>query len=108
VSSDAKRVRADPDCAGDDDRDLERELASAEAGLVGTPVDAICVGCGRTHVKRASLEEMNQPSGVDPTTLDASTLTSFKHVCHPCQGATWWNPIVVLTGLLDSGHERGE
>jgi len=44
-----------------DDRDLEAELASSAAGRFGIPVDAICVGCGRTHVKRASLEEMDQP-----------------------------------------------
>ncbi|QCC59417.1 hypothetical protein NP511_13440 [Natrinema thermotolerans] len=91
--------------ADQDDRDLEGELASAEAGQSGIPVDAVCVGCGRTRVKRASLEELDQPDA-DPTTLEASDCTSFKHVCYPCQGATWWNPVAVLTGLLES--ERGE
>ncbi|ELZ08871.1 hypothetical protein C478_18346 [Natrinema thermotolerans DSM 11552] len=91
--------------AESDDRDLEAELASAEAGHSGIPVDAVCVGCGRTRVKRASLEEMDQIDA-DPMVLEASDCTSFKHVCYPCQGATWWNPVAVLTGLLES--ERGE
>ncbi|QCW04746.1 hypothetical protein [Natrinema pallidum] len=90
-----------------DDRDLEGELASAAAGQFGVPVDAVCVGCGRTRVKRASLEAMDQP-GADPTTLEATDCTSFKHVCYPCQGATWWNPVAVLTGLLERNRERGE
>ncbi|ELY52788.1 hypothetical protein [Natronolimnohabitans innermongolicus] len=89
-----------------DDRDLEGELASANAGRRGIPVDAICVGCGRTHVKRASPEEMDQHPQVDPTTLEATDCTSFKHVCYRCGGTEWWNPIAVLTGLLE--HERGE
>ena len=91
---------------GRDDRDLEAELASTSSGRVGIPVDAICVGCGRTHVKRARPEEMDQHPEVDPTSLEATDCTSFKHVCHPCRGATWWNPVAVLTGLLES--ERGE
>ncbi|WP_090507543.1 hypothetical protein [Natronorubrum sediminis] len=90
----------------DADRNLEGELASASAGQVGIPVDAICVGCGRTRVKRARPAEMDQPVHVDPTDLEASDLTSFKHVCHRCQSATWWNPVAVLTGLLES--EGGE
>ena len=89
-----------------DDRDLEAELASAEAGQVGIPVDAICVGCGRTRVKRADPEEMGQHPQVDPASLEATDCTSFKHVCYPCSGATWWNPVAILTGLLE--RERGE
>ncbi|PCR89408.1 hypothetical protein [Natrinema ejinorense] len=88
------------------DRDLEAELASAAAGQVGVPVDAVCVGCGRTRVKRATLEAMDCDPGADPTTLEATDCTSFKHVCYPCQGATWWNPVAVLTGLLESERER--
>ncbi|WP_226007785.1 hypothetical protein [Natrinema salinisoli] len=91
-----------------DDRDLEAELASPAAGQFGVPVDAVCVGCGRTRVKRASLEEMDQHPQVDPTTLEASDCTSFKHVCYPCQGAMWWNPVAILTGLLESERDRGE
>ena len=95
-----------------DDRDLEAELASSAAGRFGIPVDAICVSCGRTHVKRASLEEMDQPLQADPTALAASDCTSFKHVCYPCQGATWWNPVALLTTFLESEQEgegeRGE
>jgi hypothetical protein len=91
-----------------DDRDLEAELASPVAGQFGVPVDAVCVGCGRTRVKRASLEEVDQHPQVDPTSLEASDCTSFKHVCYPCQGATWWNPVAILTGLLESERDRGE
>ncbi|SDC05686.1 hypothetical protein [Natrinema hispanicum] len=89
-----------------DDRDLEAELATPEAGQVGVPVDAICVGCGRTRVKRATLEAMDQDPDADPTELEATDCTSFKHVCYPCQGATWWNPIAILTGLLEREQER--
>ncbi|MBZ6494340.1 hypothetical protein [Natrinema longum] len=89
-----------------DDRDLEAELASSAAGQFGVPVDAVCVGCGRTRVKRATLEAMDHDPDTDPTTLEASDCTSFKHVCYPCQGATWWNPVAVLTGLLESERER--
>lgn len=91
-----------------DDRDPEAELATPAAGQFGIPVDAICVGCGQTHVKRASLEEMDQPPQADPTALEATDCTSFKHVCYPCEGATWWNPVAVLTSLLESECERGE
>ncbi|OIB56227.1 hypothetical protein [Natrialba sp. SSL1] len=87
------------------ERDLVAELESPATGQVGIPVDAICVGCGRTRVKRADLEEIGQSPQTNPTTLEAVELTSFKHVCHPCGSATWWNPVAVLTGLLES--ERG-
>ena len=53
-----------------------------------------------------ALEEMDPHSQVDPTSLEASDCTSFKHVCFGCQSATWWYPIAVLTGLLE--QERGE
>ncbi|WP_247002302.1 hypothetical protein [Halosolutus gelatinilyticus] len=105
MSSDAEHGRAD---RSDDVRDLEGELASTSAGHVGIPVDAICVGCGRIRVKRADPEEMGQHPQVDPTTLDATGLTSFTHVCHPCGSVTWWNPVAVLTGLLDAERDRGE
>ncbi|WP_265109604.1 hypothetical protein [Halosolutus halophilus] len=104
MSSDVDHPR--PDRADLDDRDLEAELVNSRAGHVGIPVDAICVGCGRIRVKRADPEEMGQDPQVDPTELETRDLTSFKHVCYPCQGATWWNPIAVLTGLLE--RERGE
>ncbi|WP_254762966.1 hypothetical protein [Natrinema marinum] len=91
-----------------DGRDLEAELANPAAGKFGIPVDAVCVGCGRTRVKRASLEEMDQHPRADPTALKASDCTSFKHVCYGCQSATWWNPVTVLIGLLESERDRGE
>jgi len=98
-------MSVDADTEGDD-RDLEAELAKPEAGQFGIPVDAVCVGCGRTRVKRATLEAMDQDPDSDPIELEASDCTSFKHVCYPCQGATWWNPIAILTGLLEREQER--
>ena len=99
-------MRTGADRGDRDDRDLEAELASAAAGHVGIPVDAICVGCGRTRVKRADPTEMGQHLQIDPTSLEATDCMSFKHVCHRCGGATWWNPVAVLNGLLE--RERGE
>lgn len=89
-----------------DGRDRGTELASPAAGRVGIPVDAVCVGCGRTHVKRARPDEMDQPADVDPATLEAADCTSFTHVCHRCGSATWWNPVAVLTGLLEQEAAR--
>ncbi|MFC4436992.1 MULTISPECIES: hypothetical protein [Natrialbaceae] len=88
-----------------DGRDLEEELASPATGHIGIPVDAKCVGCGRVRVKRVRLEELDQKPTVEPATLEAAELTSFKHVCYPCEGATWWNPVAVLSGLLENGGE---
>lgn len=87
-------------------RNIEAELESPAAGHFGIPVDAKCVGCRRVRIKRATLEDLEQVPHVDPTTLETSDLTSFKHVCHSCKGATWWYPVAVLTGLLES--EQGE
>ncbi|ELY90873.1 hypothetical protein [Natrialba taiwanensis] len=89
------------------DRDLAAELESPATGQVGIPVDAICTGCGRIHVKRSPLEAVREAStDTEPTELEVRDLTSFKHVCHRCQTATWWNPVAVLSGLLE--HEGGE
>ncbi|WP_222915159.1 hypothetical protein [Natrinema sp. SYSU A 869] len=89
-----------------DDRDLEADPASSTSGPVGVPVDAVCVGCGRTRVTRTSLEAMEIDPRVDLSDLDAADCTSFKHVCRSCWAITWRNPIAILTGLLES--ERGE
>ncbi|UHQ98912.1 hypothetical protein HYG81_24430 (plasmid) [Natrinema zhouii] len=110
MSSRASELES-PKASGDadrDGRDLEAGLASPVAGRFGIPVDAVCVRCGRTHVKRASLEEMDQSPEANSVTLEATDCTSFKHVCYPCEGATWWNPVAVLSGLLESERERGE
>ncbi|ADD03867.1 uncharacterized protein Nmag_0275 [Natrialba magadii ATCC 43099] len=88
------------------ERDLAAELQSPAAGQVGIPVDAICVGCGQTRVKRAPLAEVSKDLSKDPTELEAEDLTSLKHVCHRCGSATWWNVVAVLSGLLE--QERGE
>lgn len=92
----------------DADRNREAELASAEAGHVGLPVDAICTGCRRVHVKRAAPEDVGLPADVEPADADADALTSFTHVCHRCGSATWWNPVAVLSGLADLEAERQE
>ena len=83
------------------DRDLEAELSTAEAGRSGFPVDALCTGCHRTHVKRVQPKEIGQHPQIDPTTLEAGDLTSFRHICHRCGSVTWWNPTAVLTGLIE-------
>ncbi|WP_306055141.1 hypothetical protein [Natronococcus wangiae] len=87
------------------DRDRESELSRPTAGQVEIPVDAICVGCGRIRVKRVRLENVDQKPTVDPAALEATDLTPFKRVCHPCEGATWWKPVAVLSGLLDNEGE---
>jgi len=69
-----------------DDHDRAAELDSPSAGERGIPFDAVCTGCGKVRVKRAD-EDSDNP-------------TSFKHVCHRCKTATWWNPIRTLTGLM--------
>ncbi|WP_254861724.1 hypothetical protein [Halovivax gelatinilyticus] len=92
----------------DADRDFSAESKSIEAGLQGFPVDAVCTGCQREHVKRVRPEDVNQEFGVDPLTLDVADLTSFKHVCHRCGTATWWNPTDLLKGLIETERDRGE
>lgn len=68
------------------ERDLEHELNHEQAGHVGIPVDARCVGCKRIRVKRAPAERIEKG-------------LSFKHVCHRCQRATHWNVLRVLDSL---------
>lgn len=85
-----------------DGRDLRGELESPESGHRGIPVDAICTSCKRVRVKRAARDEVGVHPQIDPTALESGDLNSFKHVCHPCQGTTWWNPVAVLTGLIES------
>jgi len=92
--------------------DLDEEAAEdldARTGQVGLPVDAVCVGCRseglkRIRVKRTSLSEL----GVDE--LEDADGKSFRHVCHRCQGSTYWNVVDVLHGLLRStgGETDGE
>ncbi|WIV67107.1 hypothetical protein [Natrialbaceae archaeon AArc-T1-2] len=89
-----------------EERDLRAELEDDAAGHRGIPVDAICTGCRQVRVKRVSSDAITHQPQADPISLEASDLTSFKHVCHRCQTATWWNPVAVLTGLVRS--ERGD
>ncbi|UTF52828.1 hypothetical protein [Natronosalvus rutilus] len=89
-----------------DDRDLEVELASPAAGRIGLPFDAICTGCQRIAVKRASLEDVGHEPQANLEELEAGDCTSFKHICHRCQTCTWWNPVAVLTGLIRADQEE--
>lgn len=90
------------------DRDLEAELASEGAGHQGIPFDAICINCQRKRVKRVQPEEVGQHPQIDPTSLGASECTSFKHVCYNCQKATYWNPLAVLSDLIESNRGDGD
>ena len=82
-------------------RDVIAEFQSAEAGYRGIPVDAVCTGCKQVRVKRVTPEEAGLHPQVDPAQLEAGDLLSFKHVCHCCGSATWWNTKRVLTGLIE-------
>lgn len=64
---------------------MSRSL-DAEAGEYGVPVEAICVGCQQVRTKRYG-------SGA-PESIRLGE--SFKHVCHRCQTATYWNVREVL------------
>jgi hypothetical protein len=89
-----------------DDRDLEAEPTNSAAGQGSVPVDAVCVGCGRTRVIRARIRAMEVDPQTDSTALEATDCASFTSICRSCRAVTWWNPIAVLTGLLESERER--
>lgn len=76
----------------------ERELEKVGAGKVGIPVDAICTGCKTVRVKRAPESDRE----------DRRAEVSFRHVCHSCKTATYWNTIKVLDGLLPEGDDVDE
>ncbi|WP_224333095.1 hypothetical protein [Haloprofundus halobius] len=76
-----------------DGRDLEAELDAPNAGQSGIPVDAVCIGCKRTSVRRAPVDSVEDvPS-------------SFRHVCGGCRKVTWWNVVSVLHGLIDAEED---
>lgn len=88
--------------------EVDHSEFDASAGEVGIPVDAVCTGCfsetgnRRVRIKRASMEEL----GVDD--LEDAEGETFRHVCHRCQGAEFWNVVAVLRGLMQSdGGESG-
>lgn len=60
------------------------EIDDAKAGEVGVPVHARCVSCRRIRFKRVAGEE------------NVGETDTFKHVCHDCQQATYWNVLHVL------------
>ena len=53
-------------------------------GHAGPLLSARCTGCGKASEKRTSEVVGDRSSG------------SFQHVCHSCQGVTWWNVLRVL------------
>lgn len=90
------------DLEGSDDVDLEDveirddvEL-SATSGECGVPVNAVCTGCSTERTKRAAVEKIDveRESG------------SFKHVCHGCQKARWYNVLAIRWDLIETN--RGE
>lgn len=78
------------------------------AGEVGIPVDAVCTGClsetgqRRVRIKRASMDEL----GVDD--LEVAEGRTFRHVCHRCQSAEFWNVVAVLRGLMQTDGGESE
>ena len=59
---------------------MSSEHATAPGvGHAGPLLSARCTGCGKTSEKRTAEIVGDRSSG------------SFKHVCHSCQGVTWWN-----------------
>jgi hypothetical protein len=60
------------------------EVDDARAGEVGIPVHARCVSCRDIRFKRI---------GGEDTVEETET---FKHVCHECQRATYWNVLYIL------------
>jgi hypothetical protein len=80
----------------------ETDQLDPSAGEVGIPVDAVCTGClsetgkRRVRIKRATREEL----GVDD--LEEAEGRTFRHVCHRCEGAEYWNVVAVLRGLIQT------
>jgi hypothetical protein len=61
---------------------LDREPDGA--GHVGPLLRARCTSCDAISLKRTERVVGETSSG------------SFKHVCHKCRGATWWNVLEVV------------
>ena len=61
---------------------LDQEPAGS--GHVGPLLRARCTECRRVSLKRTARVVGETSSG------------SFKHVCHNCRGATWWNVLEVV------------
>ncbi|WP_222920479.1 hypothetical protein [Natrinema sp. SYSU A 869] len=91
-----------------DDRDLEAELASPVAGQFGIPVDAVCVGCGRTRVKRATLEAMDQDPGAEPRRSSSSTGSTERDRWNPILESDPWilETTYAETSMLTLLHRR--
>lgn len=87
--------------------DVDESAASDPYDTI--PFDAICTGgCGRVKIKRARPENVGLHPQTDPLSIDTTDVTSFKHVCHVCGKATWWNPVAVLKGLIRDERGRSE
>lgn len=57
-------------------------------GHAGPLLSARCTGCQKVSEKRTTEIVGERSSG------------SFRHVCHSCRTATWWNVLRVI----DEGH----
>jgi hypothetical protein len=72
---------------------MSSEHATAPGvGHAGPLLSARCTGCGKTSEKRTAEIVGDRSSG------------SFQHVCHSCQGVTWWNVLELVEG--DVGGDR--
>lgn len=76
------------------DRDLDLESVDARVGERGSLVEAICTGCRLTRTKRTTKVDQEDPDRA----------VTFKHACHNCKTATWWNTLQVLE-LEEEGSE---
>lgn len=65
-------------------RDILAENAPRGAGHRGPLLRARCTSCDKTCHKRTN------------DIIGETATGSFKHVCHSCQGVTWWNVLEVV------------
>lgn len=68
------------------------------AGEFGVPVEARCVGCRRNDRDRVRVK-LADPD-VFPEDMADAGAESFKHVCHRCRKATYWNVLEVIADVV--------
>ncbi|WP_281194746.1 hypothetical protein [Halorubrum sp. F4] len=67
---------------------MSSRSTSPGAGHVGPLVSARCTSCEKISEKRTARIVGETSSG------------SFRHVCHTCRTATWWN----VLRIIDENH----